>query len=97
MMVAMDRVIAYDLLLSELAPYRGLAADELSQMIEVPSSNVKNAKDGNDYLVEIAVDWADSGRTSIRVSGTVGPADWGGSHDRLDEAFFVSLAEAETP
>ena len=86
---AVNHVVAYALLTSELATYRNLRLEDLRQLLGQRSSRQRRGNDGVDYVVSVIVRWRTCEDGDIRVTGYVGEAAWGGPHDSLDETFVV--------
>ena len=86
----MNHVIAYQLLTSELASYRELGYEQLQSFVGEKSSYRKRAADGNEYEVSIRVAKSSDKQGELRVLGMVGPTDWGGPHDSVDDVIVVT-------
>jgi len=86
----MNKVVAYQLLSSELATYRALPYGELARLVGQSFSSRKRAEDALEYDVDIGVFWSNQGPGKILVDGMIGPVDWGSPMSRLDVHFIVS-------
>lgn len=87
---AMNNVVAYQLLSSELEGYRGLPYNDLVALIGQTHSSRKLATDGMEYDIDIAVWWSNEGPGKILVDGMIGPVDCGSPLGRLDDNLIVS-------
>jgi len=60
----MNKSVAYQLLLSELAGYRALSYEDLSRLVGQEFSSRKQADDSEEYDLDIGVYWLN--RTAFR-------------------------------
>lgn len=86
----MNRGETYRLLTAELAAYRKLRHSDLVELIGDSRLVVRRGSDGIDYSIELRIRLLDPNSGDIVVSASVGPANWGSHHDRLDDQFIVS-------
>ena len=80
---------AYAMLSSELAAYRELPYDELTQLVGERSLRRVTAADSTEYAIEVIVRWLDLEGGDVRVVGWVAVDDCGPVR-RLDDAFVVA-------
>ena len=80
---------AYLLIADALDDFRRLKHSELVELIGYETSLIRCGADGLSYSISVWVRWHDIGAEEISVSASVAPADWGASHDRLDESFVA--------
>ena len=71
----MTRVDAYELLMSEFAPYRELRYEELVSSVGHSSSRVVRGKDAVDYAIDVGVRWLNREGGRIIVEGMAGVAN----------------------
>jgi hypothetical protein len=86
----MNRVAAYQLLVSELEGYRALPYEDLARLVGQTFSCRRRTEDSLEYDMDIAIFWSNQGLGEILLDGVIGPVDWGSPMDRLDEHFIVS-------
>jgi hypothetical protein len=86
----MNRVIAYQLLNAELAAYRGLAYDEVRQLVGERFSRLVRGMDGVDYDLLTTVRWRFGDEVDIGVKAFIGEANWGGPHDEIHDTIVIS-------
>ncbi|HEY4233640.1 MAG TPA: hypothetical protein VGM76_09445 [Lacipirellulaceae bacterium] len=83
----MNHVVAYQLLSDELNTYRALSFAELVPLVGERSSRI-NHRDGIDYRLEVAVAKSPAAH-DIHVTCSIGEANWGSPHDRLEDAIII--------
>ena len=88
--IAMNHVIAYELLTAELNVYRDLAYDDLRQLVGERASRMIRGKDGVDYDVATTVTPSRRRDGSICVRAFVGEATWGTPCDSVADMIVVS-------
>ena len=91
----MNHVVAYRLLIDELAPYRELTLAEISKLVGEKTTLLLRGEDNNYYSVSIWVSWDSADRRQVRVRGTAGDANWGGRFESVNETFVVSAEGME--
>jgi hypothetical protein len=83
----MNHVVAYQLLNDELNVYRALSVAELGPLVGELSQRITQ-KDGVDYSLDIAVTRPPQSN-GITVTCSIGDANWGSPHDRLEDAIVI--------
>lgn len=68
---------AYPLLVRELEAMRARPWDELRALVGQPPASLQRRIGDEDIAIEIAVQWADKTRRSLRIRGSArGPSSW---------------------
>jgi hypothetical protein len=88
--VAMNHIVAYELLTAELTAYRDLAYVELCQVVGERTSRTVQGRDGIYYSLAVVTRWRFHPDGDIRVTVFVGEANWGGPHDSIDETIVIA-------
>jgi hypothetical protein len=84
----MNHVSGYELLSNEISRYQALPYDDVSALIDQPYSHTVR-KGGIDYEVTVCVAWYGEQGGDIVVRGSVREANWGSSHDVLEDSIVV--------
>jgi len=90
----MNQVVAYKLLMDELAPYRELTLAEISKLVGEKATQLSRGDDNNHYAVTVWVNWDSPDQRRVRVRGAVSDATWGGRFESIDETFVITAEGA---
>jgi hypothetical protein len=84
----MNRAEVYKLLSTELARYRELPYQKLTEFVGQKSSRIVAGDDANSYTVEVRIRWYHQLNEDVTVECMVALSDCG-PFDRLDDMFVV--------
>ena len=87
---------AYQLLASELAAFRQLPYEQLTQFVGPAQARRVRARDSTEYAIEINVRWRFGNPGDILVEGWIAVDDCGPLH-RLDDSFVVTASDSAHP
>jgi hypothetical protein len=90
----MNQVVAYKLLMDELAPYRELTIAEIAKLVDETATQLLRGEDNNHYAVTVWVSWDLPDQRRVRVRGAVSDANWGGRFESVDETFVITAEGA---
>jgi hypothetical protein len=92
----MNRIVAYELLTTELNNFLGLAHGELQSLLGERVTRMIRGKDNIDYEIATTVQPSAQDANSISVHTTITDATWGAPYDLLTHTIEVAPITRQT-